>query len=72
MNRDRTLAINSEAVRPEDLQDRLRVIFSRRAQRVLFVRGHHELAFEDIVKVIDLAKGAGIYQVGLMTEYGEL
>ena len=68
VNRDRSLAINQEPVTIEHLQERLRAIFALRAAKVIFVRGDKDLAFEEIAKVIDLARGAEIFQVGLMTE----
>jgi len=68
VNRDRSLAINQEPVTIEHLQERLRTIFAIRAAKVIFVRGDKDLAFEEIAKVIDLARGAEIFQVGLMTE----
>jgi biopolymer transport protein ExbD len=35
---------------------------------VIFVRGDRGLDFQEIATVIDLAKGADVFQVGLMTE----
>jgi biopolymer transport protein ExbD len=35
---------------------------------VVFVRGAGNLDFQEIAAVIDIAKGAGVFQVGLMTE----
>jgi biopolymer transport protein ExbD len=35
---------------------------------VLFVRGHRDLDFQEIATVIDIAKGAEVFQIGLMTE----
>jgi biopolymer transport protein TolR len=68
VNKDRSIAINQEPISLEQLQGRLRGIFASRANRVIFVRGHRDLDFREIAKVIDLAKGADVFQVGLMTE----
>jgi biopolymer transport protein ExbD len=35
---------------------------------VIFVRGRRDLDFQAIAKVIDLAKAANVFRVGLMTE----
>jgi len=40
-------------------------IFKTRALRVCFVKADGELEFESVAQVIDVAKGAGIYHVGL-------
>jgi biopolymer transport protein ExbD len=50
----------------ERLEERLRAIFARRSDRVIFVRGQRELEFQNVARVIDIARGAGIDQVGLM------
>jgi len=68
VNKDRSIAINQQPIAIERLQERLRAIFAARAKRVIFVRGHRDLDFQEIATVIDLAKGADVFQVGLMTE----
>lgn len=68
IDKDRMLAINSQATTREELPDRLRKIFAERAQKLIFVQGHHALQFEDVATVIDIARGVGIYQIGLMTD----
>ena len=68
VNKDRSITINSEPVPLERLQERLRAIFAARAAKVIFVRGAGDLDFHEVAAVIDIAKGAGIFQVGLMTE----
>jgi len=68
INQDRSIAINQEPIAIERLQERLRAIFAARAKKVIFVRGHRDLEFQVIATVIDLAKGADVFQIGLMTE----
>ena len=68
VNYDRTITINTEPIALEQLPDRLRAIFATRATKVLFVRGHRDLDFQEVAKVIDIAKGADVFQVGLITE----
>jgi len=67
VERDRSLSINREPIKLDRLQERLRVIFASRPNRVIFVRGHDDLNFHDIATIIDLARGAGVSQVGLMS-----
>jgi len=68
VNSDRSVTINTEPVSLDRLQERLRAIFATRANKVIFVRGHHDLDFQEIARVIDIAKGAEVFQIGLMTE----
>jgi biopolymer transport protein ExbD len=43
-------------------------MFATRPDGVLFVDGARELDFADVASVIDIARGAGVNRVGLMTE----
>lgn len=68
VNKDRSIAINAEPVALERLRDRLLAIFAGRASKVIFVRGHRNLDFQDVAAIIDIAKEANVFQVALMTE----
>lgn len=68
VNYDRSIAINTEPISLDHLQERLRAIFATRADKVIFVRGHRDLDFQEIAAVIDIAKGADVFQIALMTE----
>jgi len=67
VNRDHSMLINQEPTDETRLGPRLEEIFKTRAERVVFVKGDPELEFQEVAKVIDIAKGAGIDKVGLMT-----
>jgi biopolymer transport protein ExbD len=62
------LQINMDQVTWDQLGVRLEEIFKTRAERVVFVRGDPGLEFQSVAKAIDIAKGAGIDKVGLMTK----
>ena len=57
---DGSLRINQETVTREQLPSRLKL------HRAVFVQGAPDAAYERVVEVIDLARGAGIAQIGLM------
>jgi biopolymer transport protein ExbD len=61
------LRINQEVVTEQTLGPRLEEIFKTRAERVAFVKGTDNLEFREVAKVIDIAKGAGVDKVGLIT-----
>lgn len=63
---DESLAINQQPVKTEELAPRLREIYSRRAAKILFVKGDPTLEFSQVAKPIDIARGAGITQVALL------
>ncbi len=59
--------INQDDVNFADLKGRLEDIFKTRAEKVMFVKGDPDLAFENVAQVIDLAHAAGVDKVGLIT-----
>jgi biopolymer transport protein TolR len=59
--------INSEDTDEQHMGDRLTEIFKTRAERVVFVKGDPSIEFSWVAKAIDIAHGAGIDKVGLMT-----
>ena len=63
-----TILLNSESIDEATLQSRLATLFKDRGSRVVFVRGDKTLEFHEIAEVIDLAKGAGVDRIGLMTQ----
>ncbi len=62
------LKINQDDVTAEQLAPRLVEIFKTRAERVIFVKGDPDVMFSAVATVIDIAKGAGIDKVGLITQ----
>jgi biopolymer transport protein TolR len=63
-----TLKINQNVVELRFLGDELQDIFKTRNERIAFVNADPDLLYKDVVEVIDVAKGAGVDKVGLMTE----
>jgi len=76
-NNDRTVVIvldaqgkvklNQDDATWDTLNDRLIDIFKTRAEKVVFVKGDKDLEFQVVARAIDIAHGAGIDKVGLMT-----
>ena len=60
------ISINQDPVSLSQLGTRLFDIYSARANKNLFVQAHDELPFGTVIRVIDLAKGAGVGDIGLM------
>ena len=67
------IAINNEPVLfRDDLEDvlgkRLLDIYSERSNKSMFISASEVLPYMDVVRVIDIAKGAGVLDIGLITE----
>jgi len=67
VNKDHSMQLNTEPIAPDKLTERLLDIFKTRQERVCFVKGDPDLEFQEVAKAIDLAKGAQMDKVGLMT-----
>jgi biopolymer transport protein ExbD len=64
----RQIKINQEPTTIAALGPRLEDIFKTRNERVMFVKGDPSLRFADVAAVIDVARGAGIDKIGLITK----
>jgi biopolymer transport protein TolR len=62
------LKINQDPISLQDLGPKLEDIFKTRNDRVMFVKGDPSVSFGDVAQVIDVAKGAGLDKIGLITK----
>src|SRR5262249_48248581 len=67
VDKDHKFSINNEAIEENMMGGRLTDIFKTRAERVVFVKGDPSIEFQWVAKAVDIAHGAGIDKVGLMT-----
>jgi biopolymer transport protein ExbD len=70
VSRELRLELNSKPVEIEQLLPLLSTLMEQRTSgtRALFIRAPSALAYEPVVLLIDLAKGAGVKTVGLVRE----
>lgn len=64
---ERRLTLNTEPVEIGALAGRLREVVALRPGVALFVKGDRSLEYQDVANVIDVARGAGVAAVGLLT-----
>lgn len=62
------IAINQEETNITNLGSKLQEIYGKRANKNMFVSASAKLPYGDVIKVIDIAKGAGVGDIGLLTE----
>jgi biopolymer transport protein TolR len=62
------IAINNEKTSISQLGTKLQEIYSARANKNMFVSASAKLPYGDVVRIIDIAKGAGVGDVGLLIE----
>lgn len=58
--------INTRPVTKENLADRLNEIYGGRPDKVLFVKASGEILYQDVILVMDAARGAGVEVLGAM------
>jgi len=62
------ISVNQQVVDRSRLGQELQDIFKTRNDRVMFINADRNLQYNTVVTVIDIAKGAGVDKIGLMTE----
>ncbi len=62
------ITINRQPVSIETLKSKLEEIYNSRADKSMFISASPELPYGDVVHVIDIAKGAGVGDIGLLTK----
>jgi biopolymer transport protein TolR len=67
IDKDKQWKINNEDTNPDKLEERLIEVFKTRAEKVVFIKGDPDLDYATVARAIDIAHGAGIDKVGLMT-----
>ncbi len=60
------LTLNTRLVEPARLEERLQEIYSSRPDKVLFVKASGEVVYQDVITVMDAARGAGVEVLGAM------
>jgi biopolymer transport protein TolR len=62
------IAVNGEPQTIDKLGAKLLEIYKARSNKNMFISASAKLPYGDVVKVIDIAKGAGVGDIGLITE----
>jgi biopolymer transport protein TolR len=62
------IAINSMPTTITDLGSKLMDIYKQRSNKSMFISASPKLIYGDVVRIIDIAKGAGVGDIGLMAE----
>ncbi len=62
------ITVNKNPVTMEDLDSRLRDIFQARADKTIFVRATGTIPYGRVVQAMDIAKGAGVERIGIISD----
>lgn len=58
-------SINTEKVDRAALGSRLKEIYDPRPEKIIFVKGHPEVKFQDVIEAMDIARGSGVKVIGV-------
>jgi biopolymer transport protein ExbD len=65
-------SVNKSAVGSlEELDNRLKDIFQTRSDKTLFVKATPDVAYGRVVEAMDVARGAGVERIGIISESAE-
>jgi biopolymer transport protein ExbD len=62
---DNSLAINNEPVSRANLDAELHRIYDERPAKLLFIKSARNRRYQDLIDVMDIARGAGVQVIGL-------
>ena len=62
----RMIYLGKEQVRAEVFQERLRQQLEGRSDKEVFLRGDSAVQYQDLMDVIDMLKGAGVQNIGMV------
>jgi len=65
---DSRVAINGEAITIEGLADKVRTLMTNRSKKLMFFNPDDNAPYGDVVKVMDICRGAGVKTLGIMTK----
>ena len=66
---DHSIEVDSRPVALLELGSHLRALFAARPGGALFIDGARDLEYFDVASVIDIARGAGVGRIGIITEH---
>lgn len=68
LEHDMTIKINAIQVNKDMLENELRNIYQTRTDKTIFIRADESINYGEVLKIIDIAKGAGIDVLGVIPE----
>ncbi|MCK4942914.1 MAG: biopolymer transporter ExbD [Candidatus Aminicenantes bacterium] len=68
LEQDLSVKINQIPTTIDLLENELRNIYQTKTDRKIFIRADESASYKDVLRVIDIAKGAGIEVIGVMLE----
>ena len=58
-------SINTEKVDKGNLGPRLKEIYDPRPEKIIFVKGHPDVKYQEVIEAMDIARGSGVKVIGV-------
>jgi len=58
-------SINTEKVDKANLGPRLKEIYDPRPEKIIFVKGHPDVTYQDVIEAMDISRGSGVKVIGV-------
>ena len=68
MESDKTVKLNQDTIDLNLLENRLRDMYQIRQDKTIFIRADETLPYQEVLRIIDIAKGAGVEVLGVIPE----
>lgn len=68
VNRDGLVYVQDQPIHPSQLVERLKPLIDARSDEAVYLKGDRELAYGNVIEVLDLLHSGGIRNIGLVTE----
>jgi len=69
LHRGEKVDINQQEYDLSLVQDQLKIIYSTRQDKTIFIRADATLPYRSVIELIDIARGAGVEILGIIPEY---
>lgn len=71
LHKDGKIDINKSFYERDILESRLMTIYGPRQHKTILIRADARVPFSNVVELMDIARGAGVEEVGIVLEYFE-
>ncbi|MFN7974424.1 MAG: biopolymer transporter ExbD [Acidobacteriota bacterium] len=68
MEKDKSLALNTESVTLATLPTRVRELLSQKRDKIIFFKCDSSVKYRDAMNVMDIMRGAGAERIGIISE----
>jgi biopolymer transport protein ExbD len=58
-------SINTEKVDKGNLGPRLKEIYDPRPEKIIFIKGHPDAQYQEVIEAMDIARGSGVKVIGV-------